>query len=161
MLSYIIDSLATQGRLFRTLVRNPKFWFILGVDVLLVVLAHYLAYVLRFESHLKTDQLLRFAGLLPLILLVKIPLFYLCGLYRGMWRYTSLDDVIRIFFVAVASSLLIVALLLFGNRFTGFSRTVFILDALFTFGLIASHRMAIRYVYQRFQGAHRATHQNI
>ena len=58
-----------------------------------------LAYVLRFESHLKPDQLLRFAGLLPLILLVKIPLFYLCGLYRGMWRYTSLDDVIRIFFV--------------------------------------------------------------
>ena len=153
MFSYIVDSLATQGRLFRTLVKNPKFWFILGVDVLLVVLAHYLAYVLRFESHLKPDQLLRFAGLLPLILLIKIPLFYLSGLYRGMWRYTSLDDVIRIFFVSMASSLILVGLLLFGNRFTGFSRTVFILDALFTFGLIASHRMAIRYVYQRFQGA--------
>ena len=84
MFPYIVDSLATQGRLFRTLVKNPKFWFILGVDVLLVVLAHYLAYVLRFESHLKPDQLLRFAGLLPLILLVKIRLFYLFGLYRGM-----------------------------------------------------------------------------
>lgn len=79
MFSTIFDSLSSQGRLFRTLARNPKFWCILGLDILLVVLAHYLAYVLRFESHLKPDQLLRFAGLLPLILLVKIPLFYLCA----------------------------------------------------------------------------------
>ena len=67
MFSTIFDSLSSQGRLFRTLAMNPKFWCILGLDILLVVLAHYLAYVLRFESHLKPDQLLRFAGLLPLM----------------------------------------------------------------------------------------------
>ena len=153
MFSLVIDSLSAQGRLFRNLAKNRKFWIILGLDVLLVMLAHLLAYVLRFESNLNSDQLLRFFGLLPMLVLVKIPLFYLSGLYRGMWRYTSLDDVIRIFFVSVASTLILVGILLFANRFVGFSRTVFILDALFTFGLIASHRMAIRYVYQKFSGA--------
>lgn len=153
MFSHVIDSLSVQGRLFRNLAKNPKFWIILGLDVLLVILAHFLAYVLRFESNLNGDHLLRFFGLLPLLVLVKIPLFYLSGLYRGMWRYTSLDDVIRIFLVSVASTLILVGILLFGNRFAGFSRTVFILDALFTFGLIASHRMAIRYMYQKFNGA--------
>ncbi len=153
MFSFVIDGLSAQGRLFRNLAKNPKFWIILGVDVLLVMLAHLLAYVLRFESNMSSDHLLRFFGLLPLLVLIKIPLFYLSGLYRGMWRYTSLDDVIRIFLVSVASTLILVVILLFGNRFVGFSRTVFILDALFTFGLIASHRMAIRYVYQNFSGA--------
>lgn len=69
-----------------------------------------------------------------------------------MWRYTSLADVLNIFLVSLFSSCVIVSLLLFTNRFINYSRSVFILDFLFTFGLITSHRVAIRYLYRKMNG---------
>ena len=149
MISIVIDKISMQGRLFRNLVKNPKFWLILCVDIVLIVLAHYLAYAVRFESSLQGQTFRQFAGLLPLLLGVKLPSFYAFGLYRGMWRYTSLNDIVNILNVTLFSSTVIISLLLLGNRFTGFSRSVFILDCFFTFGLITAHRVSIRYLYQK------------
>lgn len=151
----IIDKIFVHLRLFRNLARNPKFWLILCVDIVLIVLAHFLAYAIRFELSLNSQIVQQCAGLLPLILLVKIPAFYVFGLYRGMWRYTSLNDIIAILVVSLFSSSVIISLLLLGNRFAGLSRSVFILDSFFTFILIASHRVSIRWVYQKFGDGHR------
>ena len=148
----VFDSIFAQGRLLGNLAKNPKFWLILCVDILLVVLAHYLAYAIRFESFLPGAGLWQFFEMLPLLLSVKIPLFYLFGLYRGMWRYTNLHDIVTILTASLIASLTIVSLLLFGNRFIGFSRSVFLLDFFFTFGFIALHRVMIRYLYQKMSG---------
>jgi len=148
------DKIFMQGRLFRNLVKNPKFWFVLCFDTVLIVLSLYLAYAVRFELHL-TDQILRqFTNLLPFVFCIKIPSFYIFGLYRGMWRYTSLNDIINILVVTLFSSTVIISLLLLGNRFAGLSRSVFILDCFFTFVLITGHRVAIRYLYQRVNNGH-------
>lgn len=128
--------------------KNPKFWLILCGDAVLVVLAHYLAYAIRFDSVLHGEPVFRqCTGLLPVILGIKIPTFYLFGLYRGMWRYTSLNDIVNIALATAFSSALIVLLVLFGSHFIGFSRSVFILDGVFTFGFISCHRMFIRFGY--------------
>ena len=148
----VFDSILAQGRLFRNLVKNPKFWLVLCVDIILVILAHYLAYAIRFESHLHGARLRQFFELLPFILSIKIPLFYIFGLYRGMWRYTSLYDIVTIMVVCILASFTIVSLLLFSNRFIGFSRSVFLLDFFLTFGFISIHRMMIRYLYQKMSG---------
>ena len=148
----VFDSIFAQGRLLGNLAKNPKFWLILCVDILLVVLAHYLAYAIRFESFLPGAGLWQFFEMLPLLLSVKIPLFYLFGLYRGMWRYTNLHDIVTILTASLIASLTIVSLLLFGNRFIGFSRSVFLLDFFFSFGFISLHRVLIRYLYQKMSG---------
>ena len=66
------------------------------------------------------------------------------GVYRGIWRYTSLDDLI-VFVKAVCSvqSLSVMAVL-FAFRFEGFSRTVFLIDAILMFMFLAGSRMAFR-----------------
>jgi len=150
----IVDKINMHLRLFKNLARNPKFWLILCVDIVLIILAHYLSYAIRFELSLNSQALQQCAGLLPFVLLVKIPAFYVFGLYRGMWRYTSLNDIINILVVSLFSSSIIISLLLLGNRFAGLSRSVFILDSLFTFTLIAGHRVSIRWVYQKFGDGH-------
>jgi len=155
MISIVVDKLSLQSRLFRNLVKNPKFWFVLGFDTLLIVLAYYLAYAFRFESILQGHIFRQFTGTLPLILGAKIPFFYIFGLYRGMWRYTSLNDIVNILAVSLLSSTVIISLLLLGNRFAGLSRSVFILDCIFTFGLITFHRVAIRFLCQKFSPGHR------
>ncbi len=137
-------------QLFKNLVRNPKFWIILGIDILLLMVAFFGAYAIRFEFNpppVFADQRL---ALLPLILCIKIPSFYCFGFYRGMWRFTTLSDVINILTASLFSSAVLISCILLGNRFTGFSRSVFILDCLLTFCLISGHRMAIRYYYQHF-----------
>ncbi len=149
MNSISCDKISTQSKLFRTLIKNPKFWFVLCLDTVLIVLSHYLAYAVRFELNLNDQTLRQFATLLPFILGIKIPCFYIFGLYRGMWRYTSLNDIINILVVTLFSSAVIISLLLLGNRFTGLSRSVFILDCFFTFVLITAHRVSIRYLYQK------------
>ena len=155
----IVDKIRIQLKLIKNLARNPKFWIILCIDAVLVMLALFLAYAIliyaiRFELNLNSLILLQFTALLPLVLLVKIPSFYIFGLYRGMWRYTSLNDIVNILVVSLFSSSVIISLLLLGNRFDGFSRSVFILDCFFTFVLIAGHRALIRWFYQKFGGDH-------
>ena len=134
--------------------KNPKFWLVLCLDIALVVLAQYLAYAVRFELNLDAQTLRQFASLLPFILSIKIPAFYIFGLYRGMWRYTSLNDIINILVVTLFSSTVIISLLLLGNRFAGLSRSVFILDCFFTFVLITGHRVSIRTFYQKVNNGH-------
>jgi len=144
------DKLHIHLHLFKNLAKNPKFWIVLCVDVALLVLSHLLANAIRFELTLSNQLLRQSLSLLPLLLLVKIPSFYIFGLYRGMWRYTSLNDIINILIVSLFSSSMLISLLLIGNRFAGFSRSVFILDCLFTFCFITWHRVAIRYFYQHY-----------
>lgn len=153
MISTIWNKTNAQRRLLRTLIANPKFWLVFCADAGLIVLAHYLAYAIRFESILHGQILRQFAGLLPLLLCIKIPSFYAFGLYRGMWRYTSLSDIFNILIATLFSSALVILFVLYSAHFIGFSRSVFLLDGFFTFAFIVSHRVSIRYFYQRFHGS--------
>ncbi|MGI6656872.1 MAG: polysaccharide biosynthesis protein [Desulfobulbus sp.] len=139
-----------QRKLLWNQARNPKFWMVLGMDALLVLLAHFLAYAIRFDLALSDELLQQCTSLFPLLLLIKMPILYLFGAYRGIWRYTSLADLFNIFRASLSGTVVLLIFLLFENRFVGFSRSVFILDALLSFLLIISYRVAIRSWYQRF-----------
>ena len=71
--------------------------------------------------------------------------------YRGMFRYASLSDILRVFRATIVSSLVIIFIILTAFRFQGFSRAVFILDAGLTFMLIGGFRSAIRIAFQHYE----------
>lgn len=152
MFSLLTDKIASHRRFIQSLSTNPKFWFILAMDIALIILAHYLAYLVRFEDGPHGKEFKQFATLLPVLLLIKLPIFYFFGLYRGMWRYTSMVDLLNIIKATILSAIIMITLLLYTNRFEGFSRSVFFLDTLFTFLLICGHRVFIRFFYQKFPG---------
>lgn len=131
----------------RSSLKTLNFYLLMGLDVLLVLLAHLLAYMTRFEAsipELYLDQMLR---LMPVIVPVKIGCFLYFDLYKGMWRYTSLPDLMNVLKACVSSSLIIVVVLVLTERFAGFSRSVFILDWLYTVILISGLRVGIRMFY--------------
>lgn len=150
MHALVLYKLHTQLQLLKNLARNHKFWIIFGTDILLLIAALYGAYAIRFEFSPPPLFAQQRHALIPFVLCIKIPSFYLFGLYRGMWRFTTLSDIINILIVSLFSSSLLLSCILLSNRFAGFSRSIFILDCLLTFCLIAGHRMAIRYYYQHF-----------
>jgi FlaA1/EpsC-like NDP-sugar epimerase len=143
----IINILKEQPRLLWTLAVRKNFWIVLLIDIALIIAAHFLAYLVRFDWRISwwIPQIL---SVLPFLIVTKVPIFYVFGLYRGMWRYTSTADLINITKAVCVSSGFIIMSVLYLNRFTGFSRSVFFMDGVFTFLFLCLHRGTIRYLFQ-------------
>jgi len=114
------------------------------LDVVLILLAYWCAYAVKFGALSGSGAWNLFLRTLPVLVFVKMASFLVMGVYRGIWRYTSLDDLIVFVKAVILSSVLSVLAVLFAFRFEGFSRTVFIIDALLMFMFLAGSRMAFR-----------------
>jgi FlaA1/EpsC-like NDP-sugar epimerase/lipopolysaccharide/colanic/teichoic acid biosynthesis glycosyltransferase len=124
-----------------------NYYLVIALDTLLVFVAYILAYLLRFDMVIPSDEWIRIRMTLPFVVPLKILTFYFLGLYHGMWRYTSLRDFINIFKATVLSSFLLLFIILLGYRFEGFSRSVYIIDGALTFFLIGGFRGGIRIAF--------------
>jgi UDP-GlcNAc:undecaprenyl-phosphate GlcNAc-1-phosphate transferase len=134
--AFLID-LSYKRRIFEVL-----------LDLILILLSYWCAYALKFGAFSGSSAWRLFLRTLPVLVFVKMAGFLVMGVYRGIWRYTGLDNLI-VFAKAVAlSSVLSVLVVLFAFRFEGFSRTIFIIDALLMFMFLAGSRMAFR-LFQR------------
>jgi FlaA1/EpsC-like NDP-sugar epimerase len=131
------------------LLRNKNFWTILVTDAGLVCVSYVLAYVIRFENDIPPEQVAMLVQTLPWIVPLKILIFAWLGLYRGMWRYTSISDLINIIKAAVLGAGAIALALLLIRHFEGFSRSVLVLDALLTLMLVGGVRLLIRVHIQK------------
>jgi len=128
----------------RNLIRNKNFYIILVMDAGLLVAAYLLSYLLRFEGQIPVKEWKSFNATIFYIVPFKLIVFMFFGLYRGMWRYTSLVDLLNAFKAITTSSGMITLAILFVYRFEGFPRSVFILDWILTFIFIGGLRVAIR-----------------
>jgi len=86
---------------------------------------------------------------------VKMAAFLVMGVYRGIWRYTSLDDLIVFAKASILASVLSVLAVLFTFRFEGYSRTIFIIDGILIFMFLAGSRMAFRLFRQLLPASHK------
>jgi FlaA1/EpsC-like NDP-sugar epimerase len=143
----MIQLVSEQWRQLMLQSRNPKFWTTLFLDILLVLVAHLLAYHIRYDGQMRIPYEQVFLTL-PFLFTIKISVFFLFGLYRGMWRYTSISDLVNIAKATLISSLLLVFTLVYLTHFRDFSRAVFLLDGILTFLFIAMHRGTIRYLLE-------------
>src|ERR1044072_1721811 len=132
LVSFLVD-LSYKRRIFEVL-----------LDVVLVILAYYFSYVLLFGSDLGPQVWLLFLSTVPVLIFVKMTGLLAAGVYRGIWRYISVDNLIVYAKAVAAGSAVSVLVLLFAFRFEGFSRAVFVLDAMIFFLMLAGSRVAIR-----------------
>lgn len=122
---------------------------VLGIDVVTIIVSLYAANLIRFEFNIPRNFLDLIHDALPFILFLKLVIFYFFDLYKGMWRYTSLSDLINILKAATLSSLVIIAMILFVTRFEGYSRSVFIIDWFLTIFMVAGFRLMVRFYFER------------
>ena len=114
------------------------------LDFLVISSAYYLAFVLRFEF-LMNDYLMKlFLSSLPIVVAATYAAFFVFGIYRGLWRYTGLEDLVRIAQAVACATLLSVTALIFVYRFAGYSRIVFIVYGLLLFLGVAGSRLSFR-----------------
>ncbi len=77
------------------------------IDSLIVMMAPYLALLLRFEGNLDVYQYQMVYDYLPEILLIRLLTFNTFGLYNRLWRYASIYELIAIVSAVTVSSVII------------------------------------------------------
>ncbi len=122
--------------------RPVKRNFVIAVDVVLALVATWIAYSLRYETfHWPSDDQ-RWVYLLGPAL--AIPIFARFGLYRAIFRYTGMD-VLFATGQAIALYALLRIVLLYWQKWPVFPLTLGVLQPIIFFMLIGSSRVLARY----------------
>jgi len=93
---------------------------------------------------------------LPLVLAVKMLLFYYYDLHRGWWRYVGMNDLLDMLKALTASSFLIALGLAFFYSVSGLVRAVLIVDWFVSLALIGGARFALRAAREHSKGQGRS-----
>ncbi|MGI8409679.1 MAG: hypothetical protein ACR2M8_07365 [Pyrinomonadaceae bacterium] len=116
------------------------------LDTFLITLSYYTAYLLLFGSFENSGNWELFLKSLPLLIVLKLFAFLAAGVYRGLWRYTSVGDFITFSKGIILGSVLSVVAILLLYRFRNFSRAVFVLDGIILLFTVAGSRLAFRLI---------------
>jgi len=114
------------------------------LDLILISAAYYFAYWLRFPDDELTHFLPFFGSSLPAVLGLKLASLYTSGLYRRSWQTFGLRDLTAVVRGVGMGSLLSVLVAAYVYRMEGFSRTVFVLDALLLTTAVIVTRVSFR-----------------
>ena len=130
-------------------------WVMIVLDLILSISGLFFAYLIRFD--LKADITLineEWAILSKSIIffiLVKFIVFYAFKIHKGMVRHTSTEDLRRIFYASVVSSLIFVFLGIVRNKYVDgfylFPMSVLLIEFLSSFVLISGLRFFVKLIY--------------
>ncbi|MBU4132617.1 MAG: polysaccharide biosynthesis protein, partial [Proteobacteria bacterium] len=123
---------------------------IVTMDIVLLCTSFYLAHLIRFDFDLPQWAQESFVEMLPYVLAGKIFCFYFFDLYKGMWRYTSLNDLMNIVKASTVASFVLIVFILYKNRFEMISRSVFIIDWCLTVMFLIGLRIFTRLCFEQF-----------
>ncbi len=114
------------------------------LDVGLIILAYWSAYASTIPGFSDNPARQLFLRTIPIVVVVRLAAFLFFGVYRGIWRYTSVDDFVVFAKAVAAGTVVSMLIILFKFRFQGFSRAVFVIDGVMMMMLLAGSRMAFR-----------------
>ncbi len=115
----------------------------MGSDVAVICVSYCAAFAIRFDMGIPPEYLAVIIRTLPLVILVRFASFWYFGLYRGLWRFASVIEVFQIIKSVVASSVLLILIFYFMNRFEGYPRSVFLIDGLCLLVLVSGSRLVV------------------
>ena len=116
-------------------------------DLLMIPMAWGLAYWLRFNLGVIPEEF-RYPAWLALLALIPIQaaVFWFFGLYRGVWRYASVQDLLRILKSVAVGVFVSVVVLFVATRLEGVPRSVPLLYAVLLVMALSGPRLAYRWL---------------
>lgn len=108
--------------------RSKKRLLLFGNDIFWTISSFFMAYFLRFNFSIPGEYFPELFKSLPLLVFFRCFSFFIFGLYSGVLRYASIDDLLRIIKAVTVGSLLFVSSIAFLFHLVGFPRSVFLID---------------------------------
>ena len=117
---------------------------IVGFHIVLIVLANYLAFWIRFDGVISDEVMSLFTEMIPWLVVIRGLTFVPLQLYKGLWRYTGIWDLRNVIVGVIGSTVLFYILVhwIFGLR--GYPLSIFIIDSLLLIFFIGGSRLAHR-----------------
>jgi len=82
---------------------SKNLFYLIATDIILISISYYFSYYIRFEANLDHQELRTFTKTILPIIICKLMVFYFFNLYRGMWRYSGMIDLINVIKAAFIS----------------------------------------------------------
>ena len=124
-------------------------YLIVIYDIMMIVASLLLAFSLRYDFRIPAASITGLGVYLLWALPVKLSVFYLFGLYRGMYRYTSIWDLVNVGKATVTAALIINSVFLIVPLFRVIPPAILFLDFILTAGLIALVRLSVRMYFSK------------
>ncbi len=115
------------------------------IDCLLICLSFACAFVIRFDG-LPTVYFPTIVQALPLLIPLKLAIFFYFGLYRGLSRYVGMQDLLNILKAVTLSSLVSVVVIAMVFRFEGYPRSIFVIDWMLLLLVVSGVRLLIKFL---------------
>ena len=118
----------------------------------LMAVSFWAALAIRFDFDIDRIPHEVFWESLPFLLAVRLASLAGFRLFRGMWRYVAIPDLIQIFKATLVSSIVFVVIQVWFLGLEGFPRSVFLIDFAGNILLLSGIRLAVRIVRERANG---------
>lgn len=138
--------------MFNSLKAKSHIFVFLAADIVAIIVAILGAILLRFDFTFPREYVAELIPWVPVILIGKLGCFALFNLYRGMYRYTSLWDVTNIIKANVIASMGLIIIFGLFHGFSGFPRSLLVIDLFLGTLFIGLSRIGVRIYYSHFVG---------
>lgn len=128
--------------------KTPQFllryrpWIIVIFQACLICCSLLSAWLLRFDFTIPYRSTFLLGA--PLLLVIRLSTLAYFGLMRGWWKYVGVHDAIDIVKAVISGTAIFWVIMRYALRFHGFPRTIYVLEALLTAGLLIGVRLLSR-----------------
>lgn len=117
------------------------------VDSILICGSFACAFIIRFDG-LPSEYIQAIVHGVPLLLPLKLGIFFYFGLYRGLWRYVGMQDLVNILKAVTLGGLISVVVMVMVFRFEGYPRSVFVIDWMILLIAVTGVRVLVKFFEQ-------------
>ena len=126
--------------------------FLLLIDIVIINFSYILSYLIRFDGQLPPHEFALYSTYAILITIFKLVIFYYFQLYNSIWKYASIDEIIKIFMAAIVSNALVVTYFFLFQL--SLPRSMYILPLLIDIFLLTGVRFGYRFLRRLKQSLH-------
>ena len=118
-------------------------WIFLILDIIAIISSLFLSYLLRFDFQIPVEFINDIFNLSIIYIFSKLSINIFYNVYSGLWRFTSLPDLINIVKSNSIGTMLAIVVSLLTMQIPVIPRSIFVLEFVFsTIGFIASRTFA-------------------
>ncbi|HKO30484.1 MAG TPA: sugar transferase, partial [Nitrospiraceae bacterium] len=119
------------------------------LDVALIVFANYLAFLLRFDGNIPSEQIGKFEQTVLWLVGIRGVAFAIFGLNEGLRRYTSIWDLQNILSGILTSTIVFYGWVYWALEINGYPRSIFVIDSILLVGFLAGVRLPARIIREK------------
>ena len=126
--------------------KNKKLLQDLFINILLFCASYVIAFIIVFNGIISADSIHLIKITLPIVLLVRITIFFVFQVFSGQWRDASISDIVAIGKSVILSSVIMAIIIYLIFNTTNIPVTIFIVDWLVVMVLTGFTRFSQRLV---------------